>query len=126
MTSIDCMLQDREAEGDCKVYLKPSGQRKIALKGTLKTAKQIHKQQEMNNDIMKPSKYKDQRRREREVKWHEKVMHGQFFKDRDGIVDRKKSWLWLKNGDLREGQKHYLWRHKVMVPSKSNIIITAT
>ena len=30
-------------------------------------------------------------------------MHGQFFRDTDGIVDRKKSWLWLKNGDLKKG-----------------------
>ena len=58
--------------------------------------KAVHKQQEMNTDIIKPSEYKDQRKREREVKWHEKVMHGQFFRDTDGIVDRKKSWFWLK------------------------------
>ena len=63
----------------------------------------MHKQQEMNTDIIKPSEYKDQRKEEREVKWHEKVMHGQFFRDTDGIVDRKKSWLWLKNGDLKKG-----------------------
>ena len=65
--------------------------------------KAVHKQQEMNTDIIKPSEYKYQRKKEREVKWHEKVMHGQFFRDTDGIVDRKKSWLWLKNGDLKKG-----------------------
>ena len=65
--------------------------------------KAVHKQQDINNDIIKPSEYKDQKRREREVKWHEKVMHGQFFRDTDGIVDRTKSWLWLQNGDLKKG-----------------------
>ena len=65
--------------------------------------KAVHKQQEMNTDIIKPSEYKYQRKKEREVKWHEKVLHGQFFRDTDGIVDRKKSWLWLKNGDLKKG-----------------------
>ena len=63
----------------------------------------VHKQQEMKNDIINPAEYKDQRRREREIKWHEKVMHGQFFRDTDGIADKKKSWLWLKNGDLKKG-----------------------
>ena len=72
----------------------------------------MHKQQEMNTDIIKPSEYKDQRKREREVKWHEKVMHAQFFRDTDGIVDRKKSWLWLKNGDLKKGTEALLWQHK--------------
>ena len=57
----------------------------------------------MKNDIINPAEYKDQRRREREVKWHEKVMHGQFFRDTDGIADKKKSCLWLKNGDLKKG-----------------------
>ena len=56
----------------------------------------------MNNDIINPAEYKNQRRREREVKWHEKVMHGQFFRNTVGIVDKKKSWLWLKSGDLKK------------------------
>ena len=30
--------------------------------------KAVHKQQEMNTDIIKPSEYKDQRKKEREVK----------------------------------------------------------
>ena len=30
-------------------------------------------------------------------------MYGQFFRDTDGIADKKKSWLWLKNGDLKKG-----------------------
>ena len=35
-------------------------------------------------------------------------MHGQFFRDTDGKVDRKKSWLWLKNGDLKKGTEALL------------------
>ena len=56
----------------------------------------MHNQQEIKNDIIKQSEYKDQKRREREGKWHETVMHGQFFRGTDEIVGRKKSWLWLK------------------------------
>ena len=40
--------------------------------------KAVHNQQEIYNDIIKPSEYKNQRRREREDKWHGKVMYGQF------------------------------------------------
>ena len=35
-------------------------------------------------------------------------MHGQFFRDTDGIVDRTKSWLWLQNGDLKKGTEALL------------------
>ena len=65
----------------------------------------VHKQQEMKNDIINPAEYKDQRRREREVKWHENVMHGQFFRDTDGTADKKKSWLWLKKWRLEERER---------------------
>ena len=30
-------------------------------------------------------------------------MYGQFYDGIDGIVDRKKSWRWLKNRDLKKG-----------------------
>ena len=43
----------------------------------------------MNNNIIKASEYKDQRRRDREVEWHEKVMHGQFLRDTDWIADKE-------------------------------------
>ena len=58
----------------------------------------------MNNDIIKASEYKDQRRREREVKWHEKVMHGQFFRDTDWIADKEKSRR-LKESDFHKCYK---------------------
>ena len=70
--------------------------------GKSKLLKAVHKQQEMNNDVIKASEYKDQRRRDREVKWHEKVMHGQFLRDTDWLADKEKSRLWLKNGDLKK------------------------
>ena len=35
-------------------------------------------------------------------------MHGQFFRGTDGTVDRKKSWLWLKSGDLKKGAEALL------------------
>lgn len=44
----------------------------------------------------------NQKRRERDGKLHKKAMHGQFFRNADEIVDKKKSWLWLKNGDLKK------------------------
>ena len=81
-------------ENSLKWYLKNSEEQLLRA---------VHKQQEMKNDIINPAEYKDQGRREREVKWHEKVMHGQFFRDTDGIADKKKLWLWLKNGDLKKG-----------------------
>ena len=46
--------------------------------------------------------------REREVKWHEKVLQCQFFRDTDGIVDRKKLWLWLNSRDLKKGTEALL------------------
>ena len=46
--------------------------------------KAVHNQQEINNDSIKPSEYTDQKRREREDKWHEKVMHVQFPEIRMG------------------------------------------
>ena len=58
----------------------------------------------MNNYISKPSEYKDQGRRE-EMKLREKLMHGQFSRNGYGIVDQKKSWLWLKNGNLEKGME---------------------
>ena len=33
--------------------------------------KAVHNQQEINNDIIRPSEYTDQKRREREDQWHE-------------------------------------------------------
>ena len=56
----------------------------------------VHEQQEQNDEIIEPSEYKDQVRREIEDRWYPRIMHGQFFRDTDGIGDRKKSWLWLK------------------------------
>ena len=30
-------------------------------------------------------------------------MYGQFVRETEGTIDKKKSWFWLKQGDLKKG-----------------------
>ena len=72
------------------------------VQGKVGEKKAVHKQQEMSNDVIKASKYKGERKGEREFKWHEKVMQAQFFRDTHGIAEKGRLWLWLDNGDLKK------------------------
>ena len=48
------------------------------------------------------SKYKRNKNQGKEKEWREKVMHGQYLRDKTG-VDWERTWQWVTNGDLKAG-----------------------
>ena len=51
-------------------------------------------------DTVKPSEYKRNKNQGKEKEWKEKVMHGQYLRDKTG-VDWERTWQWVTNGDLK-------------------------
>ena len=51
-------------------------------------------------EAMEPNEYKRSKSQEMEDAWRQKVMHGQFVRDKEG-VKWDKSWQWLAKGDLK-------------------------
>ena len=51
-------------------------------------------------EAMEPSEYKKSKRQEMEEAWKQKVMHGKFVRDKEG-VNWDKSWQWIAKGDLK-------------------------
>ena len=49
---------------------------------------------------MEPTKCKKSKNQEMEETWKQKVMHGQFVRDKEE-VNWDKSWQWLAKGDLK-------------------------
>ena len=51
-------------------------------------------------EAVEPNEYKKSKSQEMEDAWKQKVMHGQFVRDKEG-VKWDKSWQWLAKGDLK-------------------------
>ena len=51
-------------------------------------------------DTVKPSEYKRNKNQRKEKEWKEKVMNGQYVRDKIG-VDWERAWQWVTNGDLK-------------------------
>ena len=51
-------------------------------------------------EAVEPNEYKKSKSQEMEDAWEQKVMHGQFVRDKEG-VKWDKSWQWLAKGDLK-------------------------
>ena len=74
----------------------------------------------MNNDIIKPSEYNDLIRREREAKWHGKVMYGQFYRDTQGQRSRPVlSVSVYRSGFQTKNTSHRAPLHKISHPLKT-------
>ena len=50
---------------------------------------------------MTKEKYKRSKTEEREQKWSNKKMYGQYCRETSDDIDKEKRWLWLKNSDLK-------------------------
>ena len=50
--------------------------------------------------MIKPSEYKRNKNQGKEKEWKEKVMHGQYLRDKIG-VDWTRTWQWVTTGDLK-------------------------
>ena len=53
--------------------------------------------------------YKRKKMRNRQEKWQNKALHGQYLNDTDGKTDCEITWNWLKNGVSKErnGRIHH-------------------
>ena len=49
---------------------------------------------------IEPKEFKKAKSQEREDEWKQKMMHGQFVRDKEG-VNWDKSWQWMAKGDLK-------------------------
>ena len=57
--------------------------------------------------------YKRKEMRNRQERWQNKALHGQYLNDTDGKTDCEITWNWLKNGYLKKETKDSSWLHKI-------------
>ena len=89
---ISCESCVKEEENNLSWYIKNSEEimlRKVEAMGMVNV-----------KDTVKPSEYKRNKNQGKEKEWEEKVMHGQYLRDKIG-VDWERTWQWVTNGDLK-------------------------
>ena len=89
---ISCESCVKEEENNLSWYIKNSEEimlKKVEAMGMVNV-----------KDTVKPSEYKRNKNQGKEKEWKEKVMHGQYLRDKTG-VDWERTWQWVTNGDLK-------------------------
>ena len=89
---ISCESCVKEEENNLSWYIKNNEEimlRKVEAMGMVNV-----------KDTVKPSEYKRNKNQGKEKEWKEKVMHGQYLRDKTG-VDWERTWQWVTNGDLK-------------------------
>ena len=52
--------------------------------------------------------YKRMEMRNRQERWQNKALHGQYLNDTDGKTDCEITWTWLKNGYLKKEMEGFI------------------
>ena len=89
---ISCVSCVTEEENNLSWYIKNSDEIMLRKMGALGMVNM--------KDTVKPSEYKKNKNQGKEKELKEKVMHGQYVRDKMG-VDWERTWQWVANGDLK-------------------------